>query len=884
MGNFHSCSLLTLTTLAFGNDHGNAMWVLSWDDRSIWLRPGSKHLFGRLTAKPQGVQRHHHIAHKSVSRKHLWLEIGNVDNANDLHDSDVDSYLSGRSSVTVTGEGKTGTYVDEERLPADDQTRTLSGTKHTFKLGSAESVLVLEWRPVVIGFSAGVSKAQRANGTALAKERSTFAGCDLKLVPEYVPGKTTHTIAKKRNTGAALHALIQGSWLVTASFVDALAAACKQDGQEEDGSPRPSLLEEDFDKHWPREDAHIVPASTEPKPRENSWLKPDPARAELFQHYTFVFMDPSQHETLAPVIGAAGGKTLCFEFTLGETSIKSVTDYVKGLVGKKESLGFSLGDEPGPGGIVIVQMKDTEKFRDVHAELDDALNQRSIEQGELLDVVLSVDTSSLRQTPPLQQRRATNAITGSASERPSISSVPPPSGSLATSRIPASSEIVAPPRSTDAVNMQQAENSQAPPPTRKRRRFETKKFELDELEPSSILRAPSRSPEASYQQANNHRETTPAKSMDVDMASQVPNTSQRGPQKRPAPVEEEEPNKETAEQRQERMFPGQAMYKRRKIEEAKQAAAAPPRPTPAPEAVKEKEEPKSGKAEAKPKKGKKAVDETRAKMIAKREAQEEEHRRDEEALQQGYQGEELPFLGDKDQNPEMFAQMELPVRVIQPSFTVSDNPAWAGRPNFKKFRKRQPNAVQEKVRAAAEDDSQSRSHIIVLEDRSSRTNGLGEEHWLENGDANPRKKGQSRSQTASQGRVSQGREGAAVAGSSVNNGENNTREVVDEEERAVFRRRLHSSRQMDEDEAEANAMFDAPRGSKSTSKSTSQSTLGTDTQKRAAGKRPATTQLSAPVAKQARTVATSVNSRTVTPATAEVSDDDDPRAFRRRRR
>lgn len=818
--------------------------------------------------------------------------VGNVEHDGSDESADINAYLSSRSSITIVGEGKTGTFLDGERLPADNQTRTLPGTRYILKLGSSETTLVLEWRSVVVALGAGVSKAARANGSALSAERAVFTECDIKIVLDYVPDKTTHTIAKKRNTGPALHALVQGSWLVTLSFVKALAAVCMQDGQDEDGTPHASLLEEDFTKHWPQEDKHIVPASTEPLPREDSWLKPDRGRAKLFRDYTFVFIDAPQHATLTPVINAAGGATVCFECELGETSVKSITDRVQELAGKKDSLQFSLSEEPGPGGIVTVRAKDTVKFGGVHAQLDNALNQRSIEQAELLDIILRLDTSSLRQAP-LVQTIDKNAVTGSASGRPSTSSVPAPSEIPAMSRMPASSDIVPPsgsanngnvPEATQERAEQQAEDTLARPPVTKKRRFITQKFQgFDDFEPSSIVRPASRSPEASHGQSDADRTAIPAQNMDIDVASRAPATSQRIPQKRPVPVEEEEvANKETAEQRHERMFPGQALAKRRKIEEAKKAAASTSRTTPAPEAPKEKDEPQAGKVEAKVKKGKKAVDETRAKMLAKREAQEEEHRRDEEDMQKGFQG-ELPILGDKDANPTMFAEMELPVRALQPTVTISDNPAWAGRPNYKKFKKRQstrPVTGQENIQEGSEVDP--KSHIIAVEDRSSRPVGLGEEYRREHSGANARNKqnkGQSKSQT-----TSQGGDAATLSTSSVNLGEGISRTVVDEEERAVFRRRLHSSRQMDEDEAEANAMFDAPPGTNSTFKSTSQSTFGTATQNKAAGKRPATTQLSAPVAKQARTIATSVRSTTINPAATELSDDDDPRTFRRRRR
>lgn len=855
------------------------MWVLSWNDRSIWLRPGSKHLFGRATTKPEGVERHHYISDKSVSRKHLWFIVGDASDSTDP---------CSKSSITIVGEGKTGTWLDEQRLPADDQTRTLSGTKHSFRLGGSDTTLVLEWRPILIGFTAGVSRTAKANGTALSAERATFAGCDIKLAPDYVAHHTTHTIAKKRNTGAVLHALVQGSWVVTVSFVEALAAACKQDGKDQDGIPRPSLLEQDFTRHWPREEDYICPSSTEPVARDDSWLKPDTARAELFRDYMFVFMDRSQHSTLTPVINAAGGKTFCCEFQAGETSIESVVDYVKELAGKKDALGLSLSGEPGPGGIVTVRVKDVEKLRDFHVELDSILDQRSIEQTELLDIVLSKDTSLLRQQPQSPPMGVSGAARpGSASDWPVTSSIPAPSGiSAMPQTAPVAEEVAQPTRSMEPAQectTQQAEDVLAPPPAKKRRRFVTQKIRFDDFDPSAIVHIASKSPEPSIPQPS-HSQVPGAQGSNVDATRLHFPTSV--PQKRSAPAVEDEPVRETAEQRHERMFPGQAALKRRKTEEANKAAASRPETTPAPEVPIRKDEPKAGKTEGKAKRGKKEVDNLRAKMLAKREAQEEEHRLDEEDLRKGIKEEELPTFGNPDEYPDRFPKFDLPVREWQPSITVSENPTWAGRPNYKKFKKQKPNGQENIVEASGDDP---RRHIIVLEDRSSRNSGLGEEYWLEHGDVNPRKvkqnSDQSKSRTDSQARNAQGRNGTSLVGTSASHGEGSARAVDDEDERTVFRRRLQSSREMDEDEARSNKMFDAPQGSESTSKSTSQSTLGTETQKKAAGKRPATTGLAAPATKKARqTITTSYSSRTATPAAAELSEDDDPRAFRRRRR
>ncbi|GIZ39333.1 hypothetical protein CKM354_000272000 [Cercospora kikuchii] len=896
------------------------MWVIScsdanWEDRKKWLRPGTKHLFGRSSTKPDEVDYAHNISHKSVSRKHLILTVGDV-SSNDT------TNLHSKSKITIVGQGKTGTWLDGERLPAEDQTRTLSGDKHILQLGQQETTLTLEWRPVVLAFTAGVPKSAKAKGTALSAERQKLDRCDIKLATEYISNTTTHAIAKKRNTSAVLQALLQAKWVVSASFVDALASACKQDGREQDGSPRPSLLEQDFDRNWPNEEDHICPSAGEPVSRPDSWLKPNTARTELFQHCDFVFLESDQHDSLAPVVNAGNGKALCFQFTLGQTTVAEVVKYVKDVSGNKEPGRFVLSERTGPGGIVIVRARDTDTFSDVHRQLDAALGQISIEQNEFLDAILSVDATMLRRPLP--------ATRGSGREAAISSSIPTPPGTVGapSATVSASSSMPRPPQGTsDSVVASTAESQQPPnsaqrppqsrirgeaqieepseqPPAKRRRRFVTQKFQgFDDFEPSAVARPRSKSPEPSAPQPSQSQTPVVQSRVaeeELEFVRPAAPASQRKAQKRPAPIEEEDEVEETAEEKYERRFPGQAQLKRQRAEEAaaeavKKAAKAvsattDPTAQALPDAT-EKVEVKKEKAKGRAKQTKQDAD-IKAKITAKREEEEEQHRREEERLLEGLApGEEIPDLGNVEKHPGICVEYELPIRDPRPTITVSDNPNWAGRPNYKKFKKRRA-AVQHDNRA--ETPNSEAGVIIPLEEIQSRGSGLGDEYWLEHGDLNPRhlkeKKSNGKSQTQSSARNSQANRRVTAPGMfSINLGEGNAREEVDDEERAVFRRRLQTSREQDEAEAEANALFDGPRSSRGTTGSTSQSTLGTETQKKAAGKRPATTQLGPAATKKAKqtiamTAFTSGGNESLAVGAADDDNDDDPRAFRRRRR
>ena len=59
------------------------MWLLTCDGelfggKRLWLRPGSTHLLGRTSGRSETGERRRYIDHKSVSRKHLTIQVGHV--------------------------------------------------------------------------------------------------------------------------------------------------------------------------------------------------------------------------------------------------------------------------------------------------------------------------------------------------------------------------------------------------------------------------------------------------------------------------------------------------------------------------------------------------------------------------------------------------------------------------------------------------------------------------------------------------------------------------------------------------------------------------------------------------------------------------------------
>lgn len=112
------------------------MWFLEcdgqlFDHKRVWLRPGTQHLLGRTRGDKDSKERIRYIDHKSVSRKHLLIQIDSVNPGDSAH-------LHTKSKLTVTDGSKLGTTIDGQRLVKE--AKVLDKDEHTLKLGSYENI------------------------------------------------------------------------------------------------------------------------------------------------------------------------------------------------------------------------------------------------------------------------------------------------------------------------------------------------------------------------------------------------------------------------------------------------------------------------------------------------------------------------------------------------------------------------------------------------------------------------------------------------------------------------------------------------------------------------------------------------------------------------
>ncbi|CAD6579589.1 MAG: hypothetical protein ASARMPREDX12_009301 [Alectoria sarmentosa] len=370
------------------------MWTLECDsnildNKRIWLRPGKKYLFGRTLDLSRGKNKSFQLKdEKTVSRQHLTLTVSAVKPGDG-------SLVHTRSEIALKDEAtKFGTEVDGIRIKENQ--RVLKDSEHTFRLGKSSHIFRIKWQPVVFTFSL-TSKEMKAGKDPLVNYRNRLEDLDTKVVIPYMIGVTTHVVSTKRNTAKGLQALINGKYIVTETYIDALVYATTPENLDELESLSP--LEEDFDANWPNALEHLPAKSKEPSERPSEDFVPNTERSSVFDGYTFVFLDATQFETLQAPITNGGGKALSFIPDPGKTTAEEIVGYVKSVAGEKGLGEFEDGSEGK--GVVVVRFRLKEKFADWAAEMDTivslALGQRLIEQSEFIEAILLNDASILRR-------------------------------------------------------------------------------------------------------------------------------------------------------------------------------------------------------------------------------------------------------------------------------------------------------------------------------------------------------------------------------------------------------------------------------------------------------------------------------------------------------
>ena len=540
----------------------------------------------------------------------------------------------------------------------------------------------------------------KAGKDPLINYRNRLEDLDMKVVVPYIVGVTTHVVSTKRNTAKGLQALINGKYIVTETYIDALVYATTPENLDELESLSP--LEEDFDANWPNALEHLPAKSKEPSERPTEEFEPNTEHGNIFEGYTFVFLDVTQFETLQAPITNGGGKALSFIPNPGKTTTEEVVRYVKSVAGEKGMGEFEDGSEGK--GVVVVRFRLKEKFADWAAQMDTtislALGQRLIEQSEFMEAILINDASILRR--PLEVDYEESA--------------------------PRSNEVLKP--ATPAEDVTQVEapaqlDVSKPAARRTRARGNiTSRFkgfgadDEDEVTiPTSSGPAPIDShmdsaPRSGRSQRSSNGASLANPAMDIDSQNQENNGHEAtNSKKRPASALEVLDEDAMMDS----LLPAAAAMKKRRMEEAESSRRHGVSREPSIEISQNRS--KMDKTGPPPK-------EVNIKDVLRdRREKEEAARRDEEGLQDTLKGmsiEEMKKLA-------VIESMEVPDR-SEVRRREHDGPtdsrwdeSWNGRKNFKKFRRR-GDGIQAR---------RGQSVIVPLEEAKRKDYGIGDDYWLD---------------------------------------------------------------------------------------------------------------------------------------------------------
>ncbi|KAK0669157.1 hypothetical protein QBC41DRAFT_111498 [Cercophora samala] len=711
------------------------MWLLESDlfeGKKLWLRPGKLYLFGRTVSEAGQLV----ISDKTISRKHITIKVEPVPEGGGRN-------IISRSQITVEDlDSKKGTTVNDVQIRG--QKKVLAEDVNIIKLGMCQKPLRIHWYPVVLSFSF-TSKELRAD--PWTKLRDDLEQLDIKYSAEYET-TTTHVVSKKRNTSKGLQALINGRFIVTESFINTIINAATIPADAEEGSS--SALEQDFVGQWPDALHYLPPRGEESGERPNVAYAPDERRQEVFEGYTFVFYDKKQFENLLSPITSGRGKAVLNAVTPGQTDVDDFIRFVKGVAGEKGLGSFEDGSE-GKGVVVVRYIPKDENY-EWYAQFLTAfaqrLDHRPIDQREFIEAILDCDASMLRR--PLEEASQSEP----AMSRPEAHTDPG-----------ARMELDQPTAEPTAAQQTEPERESSPhPPSRRARtrrgvsRFKGFDIEDDNPEPTQ---------ETAPVQPSHPEPSQPAveASQDSLFVSQYQDPlahpeEETAPESRPPPrATRKRPLSPLPEHDESALLAGiaptAAAAKRRRIQAGQPPVPPPPEPEPfvkdeGNDEMVESPQEKSKKGRGTKGKNKKTTGGEDILELARKQREEAEARAAAErrALTE-LDDDEIDYAAIRRLQLENIRECE--VRLPEPGAggttgrtreqDIADgrwDPKWNGRRNYKQFRKQGVSTGRQATRT-----------VIPLEEVQPKSNGIGDEYWLEN-DSNSRQKNDGTSQRQSQ--------------------------------------------------------------------------------------------------------------------------------------
>ncbi|EXJ75971.1 uncharacterized protein A1O5_00479 [Cladophialophora psammophila CBS 110553] len=777
------------------------MWILDtnadfFQGRRMWLRPGQRYLFGRV--KKDGVMIA--VDHRTVSRQHFNITVEPV------KDGDV-GQIHTRTKIWIEDHSKTGTFVNGELIkkkdPKNEQepnpSRELNGPENSLRPGSCPYEFTVTWQPCVFTFN--LLKKEIKSGVLKAKQ-ARVQNLDIKAISDFSSEHTTHVVANKRNTAKGLLALVNAKYLVTESYLDALdyAATPITLSQEVNLSP----LESDFDSAWPHPKDHLPPPGKEPTIKPAESYQPNPARITVFEHYTFIFGEQNQYDTLLPVITSGHGKAILFKVVNYETTCDELIQFITNAAGNKGSV-----HNGSKGGVILVRWPGKEDAQEwTNTLINEAalkMDQRAIDQSEFLDAILANDATTLKQPIPFESTNE-GIIAPPPSAANSLATVQPSEVRINGDSSP---NVAANGNFQAAYPTRTIVNSAAAPQPSQISDQNTSQANVDAESAAMPLSLPKVSHLAKFKNFDDgfNPDAIAVYEDDEVIEDEVFVSESETRSKSPLVIKQEPPStlrkrpRSPAEERtntftdeMDDLFPAATALKRRKLAEAAangrmdELEHIQSRPVPAKKIKKERE-----------------ID-VREAARKQREEKEAAARREEEALEAG-----LP--GVEDQAPANLVEVvtiDLPLRdnLNKAGSRVNGeresdwDPRWNGRKNFKGFRRKGGPAKRR---------SHATKVIVQLVEVPNKTGGLGDQYWSRTEEEKEREREKRRREDARTQRTTQSQSQPSSGTIRVHvKGRSGTRIVLDGDDEEIDDL-INVAEQDDEDASTARTIPGVPR-------------------------------------------------------------------------
>lgn len=519
-----------------------------------------------------------------------------------------------------------------------------------------------------------------------------------------------------------------------------------------DGVDR-SPLEADFDKNWPDAVQYLPAAADDAAPIPNEQFAPNPARAEIFDGYTFVFYEKKQFDFLMAPITTGKGKALLYEVVPQDTQVDDFIRYVKGVAGEKGLGEFEDGSE-GKGVVVVQFMPSNQEhlewYTQFYTSVSLRLDQRLITQKDFLPAILSNDASGLRRQLEEETEEHTRG------------------GNQSTTAPGAMDVDSNPPAASSQPLLRRRQRGAA------KSRFRGFGITLDDEDeqPTEAPALPAPTPSAAEPEPSQEGlfVSQPVDSQALEVPIRNTRQSQR---KRPAPAVSD------PQEILDGFAPTAAQAKRRRIAAGEDPLPREATPTPPPPPAEPAQQQKPVATTPKIKKEMDVLDLARQ----HREEVEARDKAEREELATAPEGLDLAEIR-RLQIQEPIALRQLPPARSREQ-DIADgrwDPAWNGRKNFKKFQKR--GAVQGRP---------PQRIIVSLEAVKAKGYGISDDYWLEDSHssaqgmrnskktaATPSSRSQSKSQNQSHARTTRDRSTTPALGSGLGSArtQNSSKRVV----------------------------------------------------------------------------------------------------------